>query len=60
MLTCKSLHRAEVDDVLGQVNGSYNVRVNVYREDEYYEQKTVWIPELDFNRLKNDNVLQWY
>ena len=60
MLTCKSLHRAEVDDILGQVNDSYNVRVNVYREDEYYEQKTVWIPELDFNRLKNDNVLQWY
>ena len=60
MLTCKSLHRAEVDDVLGQVNGSYNVRVNIYREDVYYEQKTVWIPESDFNRLKNDNVLQWY
>ena len=60
MLMCKSLHRAEVDEVLTKENDSYNVRVNVFREDEFYEQKNVWIPEYDYIKLKTENTLQWY
>ena len=60
MLNCKSLHRAEIDEVIGKVNGSYNVSVNVFREDEVYEQKNVWIPKSDFDKLKDESLLQWY
>jgi ribonucleoside-diphosphate reductase alpha chain len=60
MLNCKALHRAEINEVIGKVNGSYNVSVNVFREDEFHEEKNVWLPKEDFEKLKKENVLQWY
>ena len=55
MMKCKSIQDAEIDEVIDRVNGSIHVRVNV--DDT---QKTVWIPEDDYNKLEKEQKLQWF
>ena len=55
MMRCKSIQDAEIDEVIDRVNGSIHVRVNV--KDT---QKTVWIPENDYNKLEKEQKLQWF
>jgi ribonucleoside-diphosphate reductase alpha chain len=55
MMKCKSIQDAEIDEVIDRVNGSIHVRVNVNDT-----QKTVWIPEDDYNKLEKEQKLQWF
>ena len=55
MMKCKSIQHAEIDEVIDRVNGSIHVRVNVNDT-----QKTVWIPEDDYNKLEKEQKLQWF
>ena len=55
MMKCKSIQDAEIDEVIDRVNGSIHVRVNVNDT-----QKTVWIPENDYNKLEKEQKLQWF
>ena len=55
MMKCKSIQHAEIEEVIDRVNGSIHVRVNVNDT-----QKTVWIPEDDYNKLEKEQKLQWF
>jgi len=60
MLKCKSAYDGVIEEVLTAENGVYNVRVNVWRDETYCKTVEVYLPETDYNKLKDEGKIEWY
>ncbi len=60
MMKCKTAYDGVVEDHLGEHDGVHNVRVSVWRDDKYCMIKEVFLPQSDYDHLKEDGKIQWY
>ncbi len=60
MMKCKTTYDGVVEDHLGEHDGVHNVRVSAWRDEKYCMTKEVFLPQNDYEELKENGKIQWY
>ena len=60
MMKCKTTYDGVVEDHLGEHDGVHNVRVSAWRDEKYCMTKEVFLPQGDYEELKENGKIQWY
>jgi ribonucleoside-diphosphate reductase alpha chain len=60
MMKCKTSYDGVIEDHLGEHDGVHNVRVSVWRDEKYCMTKEVFVPQSDYEELKENGKIQWF
>jgi ribonucleoside-diphosphate reductase alpha chain len=60
MMKCKMAYDGVLEDHLGEHDGVHNVRVSAWRDEKYCMTKEVFLPQSDYEELKENGKIQWY
>jgi ribonucleoside-diphosphate reductase alpha chain len=60
MMKCKTAYDGVLEDHLGEHDGVHNVRVSAWRDEKYCMTKEVFLPQSDYEELKENGKIQWY
>ena len=60
MMKCKTAYDGVLEDHLGEHDGVHNVRVSVWRDEKYCMTKEVFLPQSDYEELKDNGKIQWF
>ena len=60
MMKCKTAYDGVLEDHLGEHDGVHNVRVSIWRDEKYCMTKEVFLPQGDYEELKDNGKIQWY